>query len=107
LDKNVKEPLLQLEDAKEAKGDYCTTVEHEFERVRFTVAYMTYQRMNQWWLMDTVAQHFHLLTAGFAIYLCANWQVSFIMYMQLICAVWLCVTLSRKLQANSQLIGEE
>lgn len=106
----MREPLLQLEDAKEAKGDedakeakgdYCTRVENEFERVRFTVAYMTYQRMNQWWLMDTVAQHFHLLTAGFAIYLCANWQVSFIMYMQLICAVWLCVNLSRKLQANS------
>lgn len=60
VDKNVKENLLSPEDAKkakgdaivaksdakEAKGDYCTTVEREFEHVRFTVAYMTYQRMN-------------------------------------------------------------
>ena len=57
----MKEPLLPLVDAKKAKseamevkeddaivakGDYCTTVEREFEHVRFTVAYMTYQRMN-------------------------------------------------------------
>jgi len=53
--------------------------------------------MNQWFILDTIAQHFHLMTAGFAIYLCSNWQVSFIMYMQLICAVWLCVSLARKL----------
>jgi hypothetical protein len=92
VEKKVNETTIISDETKE---DLFTKVEHEFERVRFTVAYITYQRMNLWWVIDTVAQHFHLLTAGFAIYLCANWQVSFIMYMQLISAVWLCVNLSR------------
>jgi hypothetical protein len=40
--------------------------------------------------MDSFALNFHLITALVTVMLCTMWQVSFFMYLQLICSVVMC-----------------
>lgn len=45
----------------------------DFEKIRFSIPYMIYQKMENWRIMDSIAMNFHLVTAAFTIFLCANW----------------------------------
>jgi hypothetical protein len=48
-------------------------IEFEYEKVRFSVKYLIYQRIGQWKLMDTIALNFHLVTCFVTVFLCINW----------------------------------
>lgn len=65
-----------------------------FERVRFTIPYIIYKRINQWRMFDTVALNFHLVTAFTTVFLCTNWQISVFMLFQLICTISMCLRVS-------------
>jgi hypothetical protein len=84
-------------------NDTLNFIENEYEQIRFTVSYIIFQRRGQWVYLDNIAQNFHLVTAGVAIFLCANWQVSLIMYAQYICAISLFLSLAIKLSKNSKI----
>jgi hypothetical protein len=45
----------------------------EYSRIRYTVPYLVYQRVNLWKYIDKIALNFHLITAAVTIYLCVNW----------------------------------
>lgn len=77
-------------------------IEFEFERVRFSVKYLIYQRINQWKIMDTIALNFHLVTCLVTVILCFNWYISFLMLAQLFCSVYLCWRISYEMYKYGQ-----
>jgi hypothetical protein len=69
-------------------------IEFAFEKIRFSVNYLIYQRINQWKILDTLALNFHFLTCFVTVFLCFNWQISLFMFLQLLCSVILCWKIS-------------
>lgn len=44
-----------------------------YDKLRFSIPYMIYQRLPQWRILDSIALNFHLVTATITIVLCTNW----------------------------------
>ncbi len=85
MKKNIREKLLKLND-KTKENEQITKqltkrqkLELEFSRIRYTLPFIVYQRVNLWKYLDFIALNFHLITALVTLYLCVNWQVSVIM----------------------------
>lgn len=47
--------------------------------------------------MDSIALNFHLLTCFVTVFLCINWQISLLMFLQLSCSVTLCLRITWKM----------
>ncbi len=83
-------------------------IHFDFERIRFSIPYMIYQRLPQWRVMDSIAMNFHLVTATVTVILCTNWQISLFMSFYLLCNVILCTRAARELHSNgAKIIKEE
>lgn len=110
---NVREKLMRYSDRSRENEEIANQLtekqrlELEYSRIRYTVPYLVYQRVNMWKYIDKIALNFHLITAGVTLYLCVNWQVSVIMLVQFICAIGMTITLSQSLHRNSHKIKEE
>jgi hypothetical protein len=48
-------------------------ITNEFEKVRYTIPYLIYKRMDWWRVCDSIALNFHLLTATVTVVFCTNW----------------------------------
>lgn len=105
FDKNTKEKLINEQIASQLTEKQ--KLDLEFSRVRYTVPFIVYQRVNQWKYLDKIALHFHLITAAVTLYLCVNWQVSVIMLVQFICAIGMTLTLAQSLHRNTHKIQKE
>jgi hypothetical protein len=92
----------QYEDDDFFKENEKEKINFDFERIRFSIPYMIYQRMQQWRFMDSIAMNFHLVTATVTIILCTNWQISLFMCFYLLCNVILCIRAAKELHANGQ-----
>ena len=68
-----KSNLAGAEDDDFFKENEKDKIKFEFERIRFSIPYMIYQRMNQWPIIDSITLNFHLLTATVTVVLCTNW----------------------------------
>jgi hypothetical protein len=64
---------LQPEEDDFFKENEKEKINFDFERIRFSIPYMIYQRLPQWRIMDSIAMNFHLVTATVTIILCTNW----------------------------------
>jgi hypothetical protein len=81
---------------------HADMIKSEYDRISFTIPYMIYQRMNQWWIVDSITLNFHLVTATITIYLCTNWQISLFMSFYLICSGFLVYRAAKELYSNGQ-----
>lgn len=79
LRKNLKAKLIGFSD-KSRENEEITNqltekqkLDLEFSRIRYTVPYLVYQRVNQWKYIDMIALNFHLITATVTIYFCVYW----------------------------------
>ncbi len=89
------------EDDEFLQQDEKEKVLYEYERVRFSIPYMIYQRIGGWRFIDNVSMNFYIVTATVTIILCTNWQISLFMAFYLLCNVILCIRAASSLHANS------
>jgi len=93
---------LQPEEDEFYQENEKERINFEYERTRFSIPFMIYQKLPQWRIMDAIAMNFHLVTATVTIILCTNWQISLFMCFYLLCNVLLCIRAAKELHANGQ-----
>lgn len=86
---------------KEAE-DVKFQITFDYERIRFSVKYLIYQRINQWKLIDILALNFHIVTCFVTVFLCINWQISLFMLFQLLSSIYLCWRISYEMYKYGQ-----
>lgn len=70
----LNKQLAQISEESDSDDEAeASKIEYKFERVRFTIPYMVYQRRGLWKFIDVLALNFHLLTATATIAFCIYW----------------------------------
>jgi hypothetical protein len=87
--------------------DESESILYAYEKVRFRISYMIYQKMSWWKIIDSVTLNFYLVTAAVTVINCTLWQISLFMSFYLICAVVLCIKAASALHHNGQHMIEE
>ena len=92
----------EFEDEEEVEG-----IKYTYERVRFRISYMIYQKMHWWKVIDSITLNFYLFTAAIIAYFCVFWQISLLMAFFLICSIVMCLRAAQSLYNNGNRMTQE